>query len=180
MSVTLAGLCALVSLAAARWLPVSVSPLGSLDPRHRIDRDPPNVPLHPASGPIIVTIEYRVLPEHAAEFVSVINDLGRLRRRDGARGWSVCQDIDVTDLWIERFENPTWTDHLRWRTRPTQSDQAIRQRIGRLVVGEHGSVRRFVARPPGAEPIGTMPEQTPSVTGAGDRRIDPNLPGGLH
>jgi predicted MFS family arabinose efflux permease len=178
-SLTLAGLSALVSLAAARWLPVSVAPLGSLDPRARVELNPPSVPIHPASGPIIVSIEYRVLPEHAAEFVPVINELGRVRRRDGARGWSVCQDIDATDLWIERFENPTWTDYLRWRTRPTESDQAISRRIGRLIVGERGHVRRFVGRPPGAQPVGTAPEQERSVAGVGGRSVDPNLHGGL-
>jgi predicted MFS family arabinose efflux permease len=176
-SLMLAGLSALASLAAARWLPVSVAPLGSLDPRARGESNPPSVAIHAASGPIVVTIEYRVLPEQAAEFVSVINELGRVRRRDGARGWSVSQDIDATDLWIERFENPTWNDHLRWRTRPTQSDQAIRQRIGRLVVGEHGRVRRFVGRPPGAEPIGAMHELDQKVEGP---VLDPGFHRGLH
>jgi MFS family permease len=178
-SLTLAGLAALISLAAARWLPVSVAPLGSLDPRARAELNPPSVPIHPASGPIVVTIEYRVLPQHATEFVSVINQLGRVRRRDGARGWSVCQDVDATDLWIERFENPTWTDYLRWRTRPTESDYAIRQRIGPLIVGEHGHVRRFVGRPTGAEPIRAAPEQGRSAAGTGDRSVDPELHGGL-
>jgi len=178
-SLTLAGLSALVSLAVARWLPVSVAAAGSLDPRATAELNPPSVPIHPASGPIVVTIEYRVLPEHAAEFVAVINELGRVRRRDGARGWSVSQDVDATDLWIERFENPTWTDYLRWRTRPTESDQAIRQRIGRLIVGEHGVVRRFVGRPPGAQPIHAGPEPGRSVAAAGARSVDPNLHGGL-
>lgn len=158
-SITVAGLATLVSLAAARWLPIAVPAVGSLDPRTR-QLNPPSVPIHPASGPVVVTIEYRVLPENAEAFVSVINDLGRIRRRDGARGWSVCQDLDATDVWIERFEHPTWTDFLRWRTRPTESDQAIRQRIGRLIVGDHGHVRRFVVRPPGAEPVGAAASQS--------------------
>ncbi len=178
-SLTLAAVAALISLAAARRLPVSVAPLGSLDPRTRLELNPPRVPIHPASGPIVVAIEYRVLPEHAAEFVSVVNELGRLRRRDGARAWSVCQDIDATDVWIERFENPTWTDHQRWRTRPTQSDQAIRQRIGRLVVGEHGRVRRFVVRPPGSEPMGTAPGEDRDVADVGGRSVDPGPHSGL-
>lgn len=175
-SLTIAGLASLVSLALARWLPVSVAPLGSLDPRNRAVLGAPSVPVPATSGPIIVTIEYQVAPEHAAEFVRVINDLGRIRRRDGAQGWSVCQDIDATDVWIERFETPTWNDYLRWRTRPTQSDQAIRQRIGRLISGEHGRVRRFVARPPGALPMGIAPESD-HVTARGT--VDPNLNGGL-
>jgi hypothetical protein len=30
----------------------------------------------------------------------------------------------------------------------------VRARLVRLIVGEHGSVRRFVERPPGADPLG--------------------------
>jgi hypothetical protein len=105
-----------------------------------------------------------------------INELGRVRRRNGARGWSVSQDIDATELWIERFESPTWTDHLRWRTRPTESDQEVRRRIGRLIVGEKGRVRRFVGRPPGAEPIGMVFEQDRTATAAGDSGGEPKPP----
>jgi len=95
-SLSVAGVSALVSLAAARWLPVSVAHLGSLDPHTDVQANLPSVEIHPASGPIVVTIEYRVSGENAAEFVAVINELGRLRRRDGARGsrarpgWTTC------------------------------------------------------------------------------------------
>jgi hypothetical protein len=112
------------------------------------------VELHPASGPIVVTLEYRVPPQNAEAFVPAINELGRIRRRDGARRWSVCQDLDDPELWVERFESPTWTDYLRRQTRPTQGDQAARERIGALILGERGSVRRFIERPAGAEPLG--------------------------
>lgn len=153
-ALTTAGFASLVSLAAARWLPIAMEQLGSLDPRVRVELAPPSVEIHAASGPIVVVIEYRVPPENAVEFAAVINEIGRIRRRDGARAWSICQDIDAIDLWIERFESPTWLDYLRWRTRPTQSDQVVRERLARLVVGEHGSVRRLVVRPPGAHPLG--------------------------
>lgn len=154
-ALTVAGVAALPSLLAARWLPIAVERLGSLDPRARIELAPPSVDLHSASGPIVVVIEYRVPREHAVEFAAVINEIGRIRRRDGARAWSICQDIDDVDLWVERFECPTWLDYLRWRTRPTQSDQAVRERLARLIAGEHGRVRRLVVRPPGAHPLGT-------------------------
>ncbi len=153
-ALTTAGFASLVSLAAARWLPIAMEQLGSLDPRVRVELAPPSVEIHAASGPVVVVIEYRVPPENAVEFAAVINEIGRIRRRDGARAWSIGQDIDAIDLWIERFESPTWLDYLRWRTRPTQSDQVVRERLARLVVGEHGSVRRLVVRPPGAHPLG--------------------------
>jgi hypothetical protein len=165
-ALTTAGVASLLSLAAARWLPIAVEQLGSLDPRIRVALNPPSVEVHPASGPIVVVIEYRVPPENAVEFAAAINSIGRIRRRDGARAWSICQDIDAIDLWIERFESPTWLDYLRWRTRPTQSDQAVRERLARLIVGEHGSVRRLVVRPPGAQPLGAPSSPETEDSGA--------------
>jgi hypothetical protein len=153
-ALTTAGIASLLSLFAARWLPIAVEQLGSLDPRARAALTPPSVDVHPTSGPIVVVIEYRVRPESAVEFVGVINEVGRIRRRDGARAWSISQDVDDLQLWVERFECPTWLDYLRWRTRPTQSDQAVRERLLRVIAGEHGTVRRLVVRPPGSHPLG--------------------------
>jgi MFS family permease len=163
-ALTVAGLCSLVSLVAARWLPIAIEDLGSLDPRARGTLAPPSVQINSTSGPIVVVIEYRVPSESAVEFVEVINEVGRIRRRDGARAWSISQDIDAVDLWVERFECPTWLDYLRWRTRPTESDQAVRERLVRLITGEHGKVRRLVVRPPGSDPLrppSAMPEPEP-------------------
>ena len=165
-ALTVAGMTALVSLAVARWLPIAVEQLGSLDPRARIELTPPSVEIHAASGPIVVVIEYCVPPENAVEFAAVINEIGRIRRRDGARAWSISQDIDTVDLWVERFECPTWLDYLRWRTRPTQSDQVVRERLLRLIAGEQFSVRRLVVRPPGALPLGAPPGPEAESTGA--------------
>jgi predicted MFS family arabinose efflux permease len=165
-ALTVAGVTALFSLAVAHWLPIAVEQLGSLDPRARHELNPPSVEIHAASGPIVVAIEYRVAPQNAVAFVAEVNELGRIRRRDGARAWSICQDIDTVDLWIERFECPTWLDFLRWRTRPTQSDQAVRERLKRLIVGEHARVRRLVVRPPGAHPLGAPSAPVGEYTGA--------------
>ena len=108
-SLTAAGVAMLGGLAVARWFPVSVARPGSLDPHTFGAVAPPPVELDPASGPIVTTIEYRVPLANAAEFVSAVNELGRIRRRDGARRWSVVQDLDDPEAWIERFESPSWT-----------------------------------------------------------------------
>jgi hypothetical protein len=174
-ALTVAGLCSLVSLVAARWLRIAIEDIGSLDPRARGALASPSVEMHSTAGPIVVVIEYRVASEHAAEFVEVINEVGRMRRRDGARAWSISQDVDAVDLWVERFECPTWLDYLRWRTRPTESDQAMRERLVRLIEGEHGAVRRLVVRPPGADPLrppGADPMPPPANTREPDVRHD--------
>lgn len=153
-SLTIAAFSALVSLVAARWLPVSVATLGSLDPHGGPEVAPPKVELHPASGPIVVTITYRVPAQNATEFIEVINELGRIRSRDGARRWSVCQDIDDPQYWVERFESPTWLDYLRRQQRMTLADVQVRDRLRQLIIGERGIVRRTIERPSGSEPLG--------------------------
>ena len=160
-SLTVAGVAMLGGLAIARGFPVSVARPGSLDPHAFGAMAPPPVELDPSSGPIVTTIEYRVPLANAAAFVPAINELGRIRRRDGARRWSIVQDLDDPEAWIERFESPTWTDYLRRQERPTLADQAVRERIAELILGERGKVRRHIERPAGAEPLGGGPRPEP-------------------
>jgi hypothetical protein len=162
-TLTVAGVSALTTFAVAHWVPISVARMGSLDPHTVTAMAPPPLDLHETSGPIVVTIEYEVPTANAERFVAAINELGRIRRRDGARRWSVCQDLDNPVQWIERFESPTWADYLRRQTRPTLADQAIRKEIAELIEGERGSVRRYIERPAGAEPL---------VSGGGRERTE--------
>jgi MFS family permease len=158
-TITAAGVAALGTLLVARWLPVAVASTGSLDPQATAAVRPPHVEIHDASGPIVVTITYRVPAHNAVAFLEIINEIGRVRRRDGARRWSVCQDIDDPVYWVERFESPTWLDYLRRQSRPTQADQELRQRMLGLIIGEQGIVRRMVERPSGSEPLGSDPSR---------------------
>ena len=144
----------LVAFAVAHWVRMRVASVGALDPHVVGEVAEPKYPLHPASGPISVHIEYTVPEQHAREFIAVVNELGRIRRRDGAFNWSVAQDIDRPEQWIEQFESPTWIDYLRRQTRPTLADASVRERLRSLISGERGSVRRFIERPTGAEPLG--------------------------
>ncbi len=150
----IAAACSLVALVVARWSPVSVSSLGSLDPQIQAEVRAPHVEIGPESGPIVVTIEYQVEAARAVEFIAVANEVGRIRRRDGARAWSICQDIDQPELWVERFESPTWLDYLRRQSRPTKADHLVRERLASLIASERGTVRRLIERPAGSEPLG--------------------------
>jgi MFS family permease len=156
-TMTAAGIAALGTLLLAPWFPVAVASAGSLDPQTAGAVRPPHVEIHDASGPIVVTITYRVPAGNAAAFLAMINEIGRVRRRDGARRWSVCQDIDDPQYWVERFESPTWLDYLRRQSRPTQADRELRQRMFALIDGDQGIVRRMVERPVGSEPLGSDP-----------------------
>ncbi len=158
-----AAAAALVSLLISRRVRVRVAQHDGLDPHDAVSVSPPQLDIQESSGPIVISVEYHVLEANATTFIAIINELGRIRRRDGARDWSVCQDIDNPQLWTERFESPTWVEHLRRQTRPTKSDQRVRDQIAHLVEGGRGSVRRHIGRPPGSEPLGAAPRATDSV-----------------
>ena len=81
------------------------------------------------SGPVVVTVEYRIAEEDAERFLYAMRELRRIRRRDGARRWSLMQDMATADLWIERYHSPNWVEHLRRQHRFTVSDQEIERRV---------------------------------------------------
>src|SRR6185437_1275097 len=44
-------------------------------------------PPEPDSGPVLVTIEYRIVAERRSEFVAAMQEVGEMRRRNGAYFW---------------------------------------------------------------------------------------------
>jgi MFS family permease len=87
-------------------------------------------------GPVLVTIEYAVIPQRAAEFVSAMQDYGRIRRRDGAYWWGIFRDTEVADLYLETFLVNSWAEHLRQHERQTQADREVEGRISSYLVRE--------------------------------------------
>ena len=121
-----------------RWKEPSLS----LDIRHR-------------SGPIVVTIEYRIREEDVREFLTLMAERRRIRRRDGARHWHLLRDLAEPELWTERYDTPTWLDYMRQAQRVTQADARIIDRLRELHRGaEPPQVRRRIER----QPISTSPE----------------------
>src|SRR3546814_9472246 len=78
-------------------------------------------PVGANDGPIVVTIEYRVRPMNFGAFVAAMEDLGRIRRRNGAHRWTLHQDVDDPGRWVERFHSLTWIDQDRKSTRLNSS-----------------------------------------------------------
>lgn len=96
----------------------------------------PKINIDPRSGPVWFTVEYMVSRENVMEFRSAMRDYARIRRRDGARNWSLGQDIDAPDRWLERFQSPTWADYLHRISRMLVVDNDIRARIHSLCEGD--------------------------------------------
>ena len=114
---------------------------------------PPRVDLDDRTGPIVIIIEYRVLPGAAHEFLTLMTELGRARKRNGATRWSVQQDIDWPEIWLERIESSSWTDHVRRLDRYTTAERALATRAAAFRTTTDRAVRRLIVRPPGARPL---------------------------
>ncbi|MGD9599490.1 MAG: MFS transporter [Steroidobacteraceae bacterium] len=151
-SLVAAGVGFLLSVPLGRWLRVPQDETQDLDSlRKGLPAMSPKLDIVPQSGPIVVNVEYHIAQEDHVAFVAAMLELARVRRRDGARGWSLMQDIDHPETWVERFHSPTWTAHLRRRLRLTRADQAIEEHAHSFHRGEgRPRIVRFLDRPPTA------------------------------
>src|SRR3546814_15676888 len=95
----------------------------------------PTLPIGSRSGPIVVTIEYRIASENILEFLRAMAERRRIRRRDGARHWTLLRDLEDTELWVERYHVATWLESVRQTRRRTQDDSANGARIRSLHMG---------------------------------------------
>ena len=89
-----------------------------------------------AAGPMLVTVEYTVIPEQRAEFVEAMNQYARIRRRDGAYQWGIYQDTEAPDRYVETFLVDSWAEHMRQHERQTQADRELELRVSRSISGE--------------------------------------------
>jgi MFS family permease len=98
--------------------------------------EPPNAAtVDDARGPVLVMIEYRIVPEHRDAFVSALTRLKVERYRDGAYAWSVYENIADPGRFVETFEEATWADHMRHHARVTKADADIQAEVAKLHLG---------------------------------------------
>ena len=91
----------------------------------------------PDSGPVLVTIEYRVDPTHRSEFVATMQELRDMRRRNGAFAWYLFHDSAEPTRFLESFMDESWTEHLRQHERVSVADREIQHRANQyLAKGE--------------------------------------------
>ena len=122
----------------------------NLDPLSRWKEPEVALDIRPRSGPIVVTIEYIIREPDVVAFLEVMAQRRRVRRRDGARHWTLLRDLENPELWVERYHTPTWLEYVRHNQRPTHADAAIIERLRSLHQGsEPPRVHRMIERPTG-------------------------------
>jgi MFS family permease len=173
-SLALAGGVLAASTLLSRLWPMPSIADENLDPRLPDTMPTLDEALPHREGQVVVTIEYRIALADAPRFASAMHKLAQVRQRNGARRWSLMVDVSDPELWIERFQYPTWTDYLRQRYRGTISDRAI---------WEHARTFHRGDAPPKIQRLMTQPiEEIAAKQGADIERAptvaitDPALP----
>lgn len=160
------GTLAATMLLGARWR-VPQTAADNLEPAAAWTELDLRTEIDPTTGPVILFVEYAVSEERVPGFLNAMAELRQIRRRDGARRWTLLQDLADPEKWIERFESPTWADHLHRHGRGTVADREIEEKV---MAFHHGAdaprVRQLIARDPavgGAD--GDADEATPKRLG---------------
>ena len=123
------------------------------------------VPVRGRTGPVVVTIEYRIAREDTYAFLGAMAERRLVRRRNGARQWSLLRDLADPEVWIERYHSPTWTEYLRHNRRFTHDDALVGAQIKALHRGPGDPpVRRLIERQTGFPPEPTEPDAADWVT----------------
>lgn len=155
-------LCAAATLLVAGTivgLRFSLPPLSDADlaPRDSWREPTTALSLEPRSGPIVVTIEHRVAERNIAPFLAIMAERRRIRRRDGARGWTLLRDLADLQLWIERYDVPTWLDYIRHNERRTNADIQNSKALHAIRISDtEPVVRRMIERQTGTLPEGRV------------------------
>jgi MFS family permease len=145
----------------------------NLDPSRTWPEPKTAIDVASESGPVVVSIEYRIAAEDRADFLTAMHELRRIRRRDGARRWTLLQDVAEPDLWIERFQTPSWVENLRHHGRFTVADRDVERRVLQFHRGaETPAIRHFLERTP--EPA--LEVDVSDTVGERAAISDPNLP----
>lgn len=110
---------------------------------------PPPIPvvsLKYEEGPVMVTIEYSIHPEQTKDFCLAMQDLRRIRLREGAFFWTLFQDIEERKKFVECFMIESWLDHLRQHERISIADRDSQDKASSFHKGSSPpQVKHFIA-----------------------------------
>jgi MFS family permease len=86
-------------------------------------------------GPVLITVEYEIALDQREAFLDAMQQLGAIRRRDGAFGWGIFENVAMPGCYIEIFQDASWVDHLRQHERVTREDQRVQEIVHQFHVG---------------------------------------------
>jgi quinol monooxygenase YgiN len=151
----------IIGLGAAYFFPLRVS--GGLDLEPSLHWPDPLFVTepHPKAGPILVTVDYQIEPERAADFVKAMREVRRILQRDGALRWGLFADPAQPGHYLETFLVESWAEHMRQHARVTVEDRRAQELARSFHVGASPPmVTHLIAEDISKRNNGNEPEQT--------------------
>jgi predicted MFS family arabinose efflux permease len=85
------------------------------------------------AGPVLVTVEYRIIEADREAFLLAMDLLSHERGRDGAYAWGLFEDVAEPGRFLETFLVESWLEHLRQHKRVTNADRMLQQQVHGLL-----------------------------------------------
>jgi len=122
------GTAAAAAIAVRGWgldaVPTSEAPTVPM-PRPEAPADELRAMLHGESGRVIEAVRYTIDPKRRAEFLAAMQEVRHVRRRSGAHGWQLLEDVAHPERWVELWSVESWTEHLREAGRLDPADRSV-------------------------------------------------------
>lgn len=97
-------------------------------------------------GPVMVTVEYFIDPNDVEVFVTHMQEMRLVRLRENSFFWSLFEDTDVKDRFLECFMVDSWVEHLRQHERSSLAIKQLQALINSFHRGEgRPKVSHFIA-----------------------------------
>jgi hypothetical protein len=125
-----------IGVALARRWPLAGSERSDLTPAGGWSDPQLAIEPSPEDGPVLVTVEYDVDSGAADRFVAAMEDLGRIRRRNGAFRWNLYADLERPGRYLETYVVDSWSEHLRHHERLTVADLDVMRLTGSFHRGD--------------------------------------------
>ena len=91
--------------------------------------------IEPDRGPVMITVEYHVTADQVDRFMSLMQQMRRIRRRDAAFFWEVFNDVSQPNRYVEVYMVESWIEHMRQHERVTVSDRVIQDQLYEFLDG---------------------------------------------
>ena len=84
-------------------------------------------------GPVLVTVRYRIDPQHRDKFLAAMREIGSERKRDGAFAWGVFEELAEEGRYTETFLIESWLELMYLYERVTNADRRMEERVRQLL-----------------------------------------------
>lgn len=113
------------------------------------------------SLPVAVEREFRIADEDREAFLDLMRERRRLRRRQGVRQWTLAQNVDDQEVWVERYQLSNWDNLRRTAERLTvEEERNLDEIVGLHRPGGRPPVRFLLERDVGRRaPPAVRPEE---------------------